>query len=312
MSTDNHQSQREALRHEAYEWLVRLTSGSATTADAEGFGEWCRRSPAHVEAFANANAVWDNLGPASEVSGRTVAPRRVSRRLILTGAIAASVGGLLLVRPPLELWPSWAELVADYRTGIGEQKQISVSGGVLDLNTRTSLAVRSSDGHGAVELIAGEVAIAARASQFEVIAADGRSAASAASFNVRLDGGKVCVTCLEGEVLVEHQGRRVLVQKGQQVFYGDRELTAAAAVDPATVTAWHRGMLVFHHAPLAGVIDEINRYRPGKLVLMDRRLGSRPIEASFRLDRVDDIITLVHEAFGAHVTRLPGGIVLLS
>src|SRR5262249_36639693 len=101
-------------------------------------------------------------------------------------------------------------------------------------------------------------------------------------------------------------------RQGQQVRYGERGLTEAATVDPAIVTAWHRGMLVLRNEPLARVVDEVNRYRPGRIVVLDRTLGKRQIDVSLRLDRIDDVIVLVHDIYGARVTHLPGGIVLLS
>jgi ferric-dicitrate binding protein FerR (iron transport regulator) len=42
-------------------------------------------------------------------------------------------------------------------------------------------------------------------------------------------------------------------------------------------------VLVFHDAPLARVIDEINRYRPGVLVLLNPSLGRRKVQARFTL-----------------------------
>lgn len=323
MTSIDDQAQGDALQHEAHGWVVRLTSGTATVADAEALQGWLRQSPAHEQAFRQANALWDEIGfagrgavPSSPVAINRAEPfvgsPLIGRRAVLTGAIAASAAGILITRPPFDLWPSWSELASDYRTGVGGRKQVSVAGSVLDMNTRTSLAVQSMQGEGAVKLIAGEVAIAAHSESFTVLASDGRTLGHAARFNVRLDDEAVCVTCLGGEVLVEYRNRRARVRDGQQVRYGDRALTEAAMVDPAIVTAWYRGMLVFHNEPLARVVDEVNRYRPGKVVLLDQALGRRQIEASFRLDRIDDVIALVRDAYGARVTRLPGGLVLLS
>jgi transmembrane sensor len=308
----------EALLGEAYDWLIRLTSGAATVDDAKALKEWLSRGPAHEQAFCKANALWEQIGYApahcdvATVNGPRPALIGMGRRAVLTGAVAASVAGWLVVRPPMQLWPSWPELAADYRTGAGERKQIGVAGGVVDLNTRTSLVLQSGQGPDAVALIAGEVAVAARSGPFGVVAAGGRTVGSAASFNVRLDEQTVCSTCLEGEVSVEYQGRRATVRRGQQVRYGGRELTEAMTIDPVIVTAWHRGMLVLHNEPLSRVVEEVNRYRPGRIFLLDRTLGKRQIDVSLRLDRIDDVIVLVHDIYGAHVTRLPGGVVLLS
>jgi transmembrane sensor len=98
----------------------------------------------------------------------------------------------------------------------------------------------------------------------------------------------------------------------QQVFYTENGLGAVVSADPSTVSAWQDGLLIFHYTPLAEVVEEINRYRPGKIVLMSAELGRRPVNARFQIERVDDIMTLVRQVFGARVTSLPGGFVFLS
>lgn len=42
----------QGIEYEAQQWLVRLTSGHATAADAQALTEWCARSPLHARAFA--------------------------------------------------------------------------------------------------------------------------------------------------------------------------------------------------------------------------------------------------------------------
>jgi ferric-dicitrate binding protein FerR (iron transport regulator) len=76
--------------------------------------------------------------------------------------------------------------------------------------------------------------------------------------------------------------------------------------------AWRRRVLVFDNRPLSYVVAEINRYRPGRLVLTSDALGARMVRARFSLNQLADAATLIREAFGARVTELPGGIVLLS
>lgn len=325
MMPSDHRPGDPSLRDEAETWLLRLTSGEATRVDAVALKQWCDQSSAHAAAFAEANLLWDrSLVAARNIAGVKQQPvaahigagARLGRRAFLGGAIAASAAAAMVAYPPLRLWPSLPELAADYRTGAGEQRRIAVADSTsVNLNIRTSLSVRSSDGRDAVELIAGEAAIATGATAakpFVVIAADGRVIASRARFNVRHDRSDVCVTCLDGEVQVEHGGQVATLRQQQQVLYGGRGLDPVITVDPAVVTAWQEGMLVFRNEPLARVIDEVNRYRAGKIVLMNAQLGRRVVEASFRIDRIDDVITLVRDAYDARVTRLPGGIVVLS
>jgi transmembrane sensor len=99
---------------------------------------------------------------------------------------------------------------------------------------------------------------------------------------------------------------------GQQVSYGDRGLGAVSMTDPAVVTAWQRGVLIFRDVPLAQVIAEVNRYRPGRIILANRALAERKVVAGFRLDRIDDAVKDLTRSLGVQTRSLPGGIVLLS
>ncbi len=328
---------QEALKREAYQWVMRLTSGEMTSADAKALTRWRQTSRAHRRAFAEANLLWDKLGPAAaESAGRNAAPvqgaigrqfasseRWLGRRAFLGGAMAASAAaaGYLVVRPPLDLWPSLAELASDYRTGTGQQRQIAFEDNVsVKLNTRTSITVLSPDpGHDhadRIELISGEAAITTKpqaARPFIVEAAQGRTHATNARFNVRRDGARVCVTCLEGDVQVQHLGQSSALRFRQQIIYTADRLGAPTGVDdPEAVTAWERGLLVFRNDPLAHVIEEVNRYRPGQIILMNRELGKQPVLATFRIDRIEEVVPRLQMVFGVQIKTLPGGIVLAS
>jgi transmembrane sensor len=317
---------REMLEREAQEWLLRLTSGRATVADAAALKRWCGQSRAHAEAFAEANRLWENLGipaqrvPNSDVlvhanSNRAVA---IGRRAFLGGAAAAAVAaiGYLAVRPPLDLWPSAYELGADYRTRTGERRRIAMGNGIsIDLNTRSSLNVRQDDDEQRFELVSGEAAIATAErlpAPLTIVAAGGRIHAIDAQFNLRCEGAGAIVTCLRGSVGIEYSGQSITLPEGRQISYANGALDPATTVDPTVVMAWREGQLVFRQTPLSQVIEEVNRYRSGRIILMNEALGRRLVEARIPLDRVDDLIVLVREAYGAQVTALPGGVLVLS
>ncbi|MCZ7166857.1 FecR domain-containing protein, partial [Salmonella enterica] len=90
----------------------------------------------------------------------------------------------------------FAGLRADYRTEVGEQRQVLLSQGVsLELNTQTRI---SRVGQG-IELLEGEVEVLAQLAQpLKVQAGEGWVTAAQARFNVRNTDRNVCVTCIEG------------------------------------------------------------------------------------------------------------------
>ncbi|MEW6642771.1 MAG: FecR domain-containing protein [Pseudomonadota bacterium] len=331
--TDKQAEELAAVQAEALAWVRRLTSGEATTADAAALRRWCARSPVHAAAFSEARQFWDAFGPAgrslldderaaADRARSTTAGRRIGRRALIGGALAASAAGMMVVRPPLGLWPSVFELRADYRTGTGEQRHVTVADGVtVQMNTRTSMSVTAGSTQArSVELIAGEASfnLAQPAAQaggdglFHVVAAGGRTTTRGATFDVRVNGSTVCVTCLADGVRVEQGAQAVTLSPRQQVVYDANGLRPVAAIDPVVVAAWQQGLIICNMQPLADVIDELNRYRAGRIVLLNAQVGRLPVNGRFRIDRPDEAIAQIEQAFGVHRRSLPGGVVLLS
>ncbi|KDB08119.1 anti-FecI sigma factor, FecR [Burkholderia sp. lig30] len=313
-------------------WLVRLRSGNASPAEAQAFEHWCDTHPRTAHELRD---TWGSLRTAAaEIAQEeraqggawTGVPKReramrTGRRAFVGFAVAAGASWLAL-RPPLGLWPSLGEFADDYRTGTGEQRQVALESNVtIEMNTQTRLDLLSSSAGRGIRLVAGEAEIdaAPRASDGEggirpvtVVAGSGRLRARVARFNVRRTDGQVCVTCLSGTVALDHPRGRRLLDANQQVTYDEHGVQTVAPADPAAVSAWRRGMLVFNDMPLSSVVDEINRYRRGRVILRSASLGENRIQAQFPLNRLDDAIDMVGHLYGAHVTRLPGNIVLLS
>jgi len=292
------------LHDEARDWLVLLTSGRATVDDAKALRLWCAQSPEHARAFEQAKVLWQQLAPAAEQLAR---PRNFGRRAFLGGAIAASAA-LFMVRVTVP--GGFAGLTADYRTEVGEQRRVELSDGVrLELNTQTRISRRE----GGIELLQGEVEVVANAATpLRVQAGSGWLSAAQARFNVRNTDHSVCVTCIEGALSVAAAGRSVQLPRGRQVTYDAAGVGEPVAVDAQAVVAWREQVLVFDDAPLATVVDEINRYRPGMLVLMNAELGKRRVQARFSLNQLAGVALLIRDAYGAKCTELPGGVVLLS
>jgi transmembrane sensor len=323
-------SDQSTPKDQAMAWVVRLASGTATTEDAEALRRWRSQNPLHRQAFAEAKLLWEALGAAAEevaprlqasesIVGPAGSARLIGRRALIGGALAASFASVGYVgsRPPFRLWPSIGELRADYRTLTGEQRQVALSNDVsLFLNTQTSIGIGSaSPGTREIELISGETAIFANAAgseSFDVVAAGGRAMATVARFDMRRDSATVRVTCLDGDVRVERSGKSATVPPGHQVTYDNFGLHEVAPTDLAVATAWQTGQLIFRHESVARVVEEVNRYRPGRIVLINEELGRRDVVATFHLDRIDEVVDHLSRAFGARTRSLPGGVVLLG
>lgn len=313
-----HKNQDTQAR-EARAWLLTLTSGRATQGDADAFRDWLRASPGHEAAFADQKRLWQGLGPAvsEELAAGAGASRRRAavngRRAFLGGALAASAA-YLAFRPPLGLWPALDDLGADYRTAAGEQRRLALSGALeVEMNTQTRINVSATPGGGSlIELADGEAEIRSGATAAEVVAGKGRITARDAVFNLRYIGGEARLCCLAGTARLVHAQGVFDVGPGRELRYDDARVQPPVKVDPDIVTAWRQGWLVFDQQPLVQVVDELNRYRRGRLVLMNEQLGKRLVQARISLAQVADAERLIRDAYGARVTHLPAGVVLLS
>ncbi|WCM25956.1 FecR domain-containing protein [Sphingomonas sp. QA11] len=324
---DNHENP-EQLAREAREWIGLIASGEANSEDAAAMMHWRALSPDHAQALGDAvrqrrrlqhsaKALHDDPRTRWLINYPSRKPTAAfSRRTVLGGAVAASAAAVLIVRPPLGLWPSFAELRADYRTGAGEQRTIALAPGLsVELNTRTSIALHTSDQAYGVSLIEGEVAVTVdHASRPAVILTHvGRARSRTGQFGVRTREGGACVTCFDGEVAVEDdRNRRYALYKGRQVAIGSDADPAVVPVDVRRADAWRRGELIFTNQPLGDVVEEINRYRPGRIILVNTALRHIPVNAVFRIRQMDNALSQIREVSDASVTHLPGGVVLLS
>ncbi|WP_398494216.1 FecR family protein [Variovorax sp.] len=335
MADDDSEVLASRLDEEARAWVRRLRSGAATRKDARQLAQWRARGPGHAQAFERAKREWQAIGGVAQAHQRlfpeaAAAPGRAAvqaavavdtRRRWLLGAGFASAGAAAIaavVHPPLALWPSWSELVADYRTGTGQQATVTLAADVeLMLNTQTSLAVQpgaAAGGGERIRLIAGEATLrrGPGAPFVELVAGDLRIVPGVGNVAVWRQDERYRVSCIEGRVEVMHPTRTVALREGEQIWCGATGVSPVAQVDMAQTQAWRRGELVFRATPLSEAVDEINRYRNGRVVLASDSLARHRLSGHFRINALDEAIEQIEVLFGARATRWPGGIVMLG
>nr|WP_315844653.1 FecR domain-containing protein [uncultured Achromobacter sp.] len=313
----------DRLRREAEQWWLRLRDRDATRGDAEAMKQWRARSPSHARAWNEVARLWQDMDPVLRQAVRrdpglahppARGPSRPARRAFL-GAMAAG-GAAVAVWPPLSLWPSLLDFTADFRTGTAEQRELALSDQLrVQMNTQTRINQRGAQaGNEAIELVAGEAQVEAAGGGAPVVvyAGAGATRARQARFNLRYTGPQVCVTCLQGSVQVEAAGAMQTLAQGEQVIYDDAGLQPALAADTVQVDAWRTGTLSFAGQTLAEVVDEINRYRAGRVLVRNADLAARRVRMRFEITQTDLALHMLRDLYGAQLTRLPGGIVLLS
>lgn len=72
-----------------------------------------------------------------------------------------------------------------------------------------------------------------------------------------------------------------ILTAGQQVAYADGVADPLHAVDSEASLAWRDGWLNYYKAPLADVLKDLERYYPGRILLLNGELGARRVSGSF-------------------------------
>ena len=115
--------------------------------------------------------------------------------------------------------------------------------------------------------------------------------------------------CNAGQLEVRHPQGALRLAAGMQIAYDDDALDAPRRAGAAS--DWRAGVVSFHDLPLEQAIDEINRYRPGRVVLMNGDLARRRLSARYEVQDLDQAIAQIQQLYGAQVRRV-GDLVFLS
>ncbi len=209
-------------------------------------------------------------------------------------AVAASVFAAVL-------WLGWfTQLRHDpaysgqFATVPGERRQFELpDGSHLELNSRTRLSVQFVEGQRRVTLQEGEAMFSVAhdpSRPFVVSAGAGTVTVTGTRFDVRRDSDQVAVAVESGTVRVQGRAEPVVLTAGLGSRIGaDGQVSPAAPVNTADVTAWRSGKLVFSDAPLSDVVREVSRYRAQPLHVVGKAANLR-LSSVFKADDTDALL----------------------
>ncbi|MCL7422608.1 MAG: FecR family protein [Methylobacter sp.] len=277
-------------------WFARLQAGDVSEEDRARFKAWYQASQEHAKAYDRMRVLWAMLeAPAQrvratvEVEQAQAAPlsmagkRPYSRRFLAAFALALAVAVPLSHQFPI-LYQNWQ---SDYHTAPGERLTVALDDGSrITLNTDTALSVEFSADQRRIRLLRGEgyFDVAPNKSRpFIVASGTARARAVGTAFSVRDSGDALRVAVSEGTVDVSagNSDEAVRVYLNQQVDYRQGRLGPVMSADLLEALAWQRGQLIFNRQPLPEVIDEVNRYRRGRILLLNPALKEHIVSGVF-------------------------------
>ena len=326
---------RHASEDVALLWVTRLAAepGNPTldesrlpATDQQELQRWLASDPANAEAYRGARRLWQLTGPGAAQRAREEdatlqallrrahPPRRRGRRV--AQALAASLvlaGALALVWQP-EVWLD--NLQADYHSACGELRSITLADGSevqLDGNSAIDVSLSAQGREVRVRRGAAFFHVSHNGQPFVVHTGDGEVRVVGTRFEVRREASATQVTVEEGKVAVqpERDPAPVLLTAAQRVDYRQGHAGALQTVNPQQAFAWRQGHISIRRQPLADALAVVQRYYPGRIMLLNAELGVRPVSGEFASNDPHAMLDAFQGLLGYTQQRLPGGTLII-
>ncbi|WP_409313080.1 FecR family protein [Pseudomonas putida] len=287
----------EAQFQAALQWFNRINEQPGQ-AEGAAFKRWLLADPAHRAAYEQAQVLWQkSAAPAARLADEEQdalqryldamarPPARGGWRRVAGLAMAACL--VLAVGVAGGWHPGYwlQDLQADYRSA-GQIRQVTLADqSQVTLDAGSAIAVDFVQGERRVRLLHGAAffEVTHTGEPFLVEAAGGEVRVLGTQFEVREQGEGAQVTVRSGRVGVSPEQGTVAreLTANQQVTYRAGRVGDTLAVDSDNRLAWRQGWLNYYQVPLAQVIDDLGRYYPGRILLLDGDLGQRKVSGSF-------------------------------
>ncbi|WP_065261458.1 FecR family protein [Pseudomonas bananamidigenes] len=317
-----------AQEQAALAWLS-LLHDRPSTGDQLIFSQWLHADPAHAEAYARAQVIWElSEGPArtladedaSALQGYLEAMDRPRRPQVRRWAAALAMAACLLLM--ISLGSGWQpqrwidDLGADYVSAPGEIRTVTLADqSRVTLDANSAIAVDFSHGERHVQLRrgAGFFSVAHTGEPFVVEAEKGQARVLGTQFEVRLQPHGAQVTVLSGRVGVTalRDAQQQILTAGQQVAYGEGSAQQLHAVDSEAQLAWRQGWLTYYQSTLADVVQDLRRYYPGRIVLLNDELGARKVSGSFPSRDPQAVLNSLQGVLGFEQHQVLGRLIIL-
>lgn len=339
----------EELFEEAVSWHTSLREASfGQSSGSDGdliarFEAWQSQSPDNARAFAEVEELWGRLAlpikrqlreagqtdvPSCKSTAITQAIAKPHRLMRFVAGAAMAACLMLFVGVEADLYPKLMGMIDDNFIH-AEHEVVATTlpdGSVVMLNAGSSVSVDFTANTRSVDLVRGEVWFDVahdKQRPFIVRTKFGDVTALGTVFNIRSDKEQVTVSLEEGKIAVKWAGDDasdprnpnskpdITLLAGETTTLSPEGVGDRKRFDRIATTAWRKGKMVFYQTPLSDVIDVINSYHDGHIIVVNPELNNLAVSGVFRTDDINQVIDAIEGTFSVRVVRLSNYMILL-
>ncbi|MEM6485296.1 MAG: FecR domain-containing protein [Pseudomonadota bacterium] len=317
----------QALINEALEWRAEMDDANVDSDKRAAFHQWVMSDPSHMQAFDYAERFWEQLKVVSDtdvpqpaslldvVYARQLQSRRrfsVAASLVSFALVAVAIALLAIDTQGDEFE---TQVAVTYSTDLAESRTFALAdGSQVFLGPGSRLETLINRESRAVSLLTGEgyFDVAEDVTRpFSVSTRNAEILVVGTQFNVRAANTKTHVAVAEGLVKVDLPAPLpedsptgpVSLNPGQAVVLEQGSVGEVSTVSVALIGAWRDNRLAFFNEPLAGVVEQVNRYDRREILLGDPEVATLTVSATLDASDIDSLLDTLAEIYPLSVTE---------
>jgi transmembrane sensor len=311
---------------QAAHWRAQLSSDRVTAQHRREFAAWLVASAEHKAAWDKVDAFWQTLDqlpltehdfveiPKLKTVNATKPKKRVSIRyyrpvLALTASVLLAIG---VLANNIDYYFS------DYHTETGQQRQITLAdGSQILMNTQTAISVDYAAQRRTIHLHKGEAyfKVAPDTKRPFVVETDnGQAQALGTAFDVKESESETAVTVFEHAVKITTANGKTLdkLVAGQRAVFNEDLPIILEKIDTARAESWQKRRMVFQNRTLVEVVAELERYRPGRIVILGSAIKNLRLTGVFGTENTDIALHTIEQSLPVKINTFTDRLVVLS
>lgn len=295
---------------QAMHWQLELQAPDVSAQTRAECQRWREQDPAHELAWQHSQRflqrMQDVRAPAHQALVSAALLPTLSRRQVVKHlAVLLATGATAWSLKDSELLQHWT---SDYSTTVGERWRIDLADNTqVQLNTDSAIDVKYTHERRQIHLLRGEILVDPNPADNRplwVQTAEGLTRAVSGRFSLRQRDGFTQLGADQGPLSVQIPSRRLVLQPGELISF-DAHTVLARRPQRDGELAWRGGMIVAQGMRLEDFLEELSRYRRGRLACDPAVRGVR-VSGTYPLADTDRILAALAQTLQLdvqHFTR---------